>query len=131
MKRIPDKIRLHRKSAVLSLQYADGSHFDLPAEYLRVQSPSAEVRGHGRSGGSLPVGKRGVQILDIETVGHYAIRLIFDDGHDSGIYGWDYLYQLGEEQEARWRDYLQQLEAQGARRDPLPPGTQAIKIQEP
>ena len=129
MSRIPEKVQLHRKSAILSLQYADGTKFELPAEFLRVYSPSAEVRGHGQD--VLQTGKRQVQIRDIESVGHYAIRLLFDDGHDSGIYSWDYLHQLGSEQEQRWKDYLDRLERDGGRRDPLPPGTQAIKIQEP
>lgn len=131
MSHTPKQVQLHRKSAVLSLHYADGTVFNLPAEYLRVYSPSAEVRGHGRNQATLQTGKRQVRITDVESTGRYAIRLVFDDGHDSGIYSWDYLHELGSQQEQLWQDYLEQLKLAGAGRDPLPPGTQAIKIQEP
>lgn len=113
----PQKITLHRKSGILELVYPDGS-FRLPAEFLRVYSPSAEVKGHGPGQEVLQTGKQNVGIDSLETAGNYAIRIIFDDGHDSGIYSWDYLYDLGSKQEAYWRDYLRRLEAAGKSRDP-------------
>ncbi|MFP3366148.1 DUF971 domain-containing protein, partial [Pseudoalteromonas sp. SIMBA_148] len=96
--------------------YADGSTYQLPAEYLRVLSPSAEVRGHGKP--VLQTGKLNVALSGVETAGRYAIKLVFDDGHDSGLYTWDYLYQLATEQTQRWDTYLEQLHQAGASRDP-------------
>ena len=94
----PTDIQLHQKSRILELRYADGSHFELPCEFLRVYSPSAEVRGHGPGQEVLQVGKEDVNITAIEPVGNYAVKLVFSDGHDTGIYDWDYLYKLGTEQ---------------------------------
>ena len=114
---IPTQIVLHQKSKMLELAFDDGAHFQLPFEFLRVMSPSAEVKGHGPGQEVLQVGKRNVLLTDIEPVGSYAIKLVFDDGHDSGLYTWDYLHRLGSSQEALWQDYLRQLEAAGASRD--------------
>jgi DUF971 family protein len=102
----------------LELVYADDLRFALPCEYLRVFSPSAEVRGHGPGQEVLQVGKINVAIKEIKPVGNYALQLVFDDGHDTGIYSWDYLYQLGSQQQQRWQHYLEQLDAAGASRDP-------------
>ncbi len=113
----PTEIRLHQKAAELELRFEDGAHFRLPCEYLRVHSPSAEVRGHGPGQEVLVTGKREVGIRAIEPVGNYAVKLVFTDGHDSGLYDWDYLYRLGTEQEANWAKYLQRLEAAGASRE--------------
>ncbi|MFN3984670.1 MAG: gamma-butyrobetaine hydroxylase-like domain-containing protein [Rhodocyclaceae bacterium] len=115
---VPTGITLHRKSRVLEIVFNNGRTFSLPFEFLRVYSPSAEVRGHGPGQEVLQVGKRDVDMLGLEPVGNYAVKPTFSDGHDSGLYSWDYLYMLGERQEALWRDYLQQLEAAGASRDP-------------
>ena len=112
----PTEIRLHQKSRVLEVAFDDGRSFRLPYEYLRVFSPSAEVRGHGPGQEVLQVGKREVEISHVEPVGSYAIQPTFSDGHATGIYSWDYLYQLGLEQEQRWASYLKQIEAAGASR---------------
>ena len=114
----PTDIRLHKLSRVLELTFEDGATFKLPAEYLRVYSPSAEVQGHGPGQEVLQVGKEDVGIDNIEPIGHYAIKLFFDDNHDTGLYSWDYLYELGETYEARWQDYLERLEAAGQKRRP-------------
>ncbi|HEX5092027.1 MAG TPA: DUF971 domain-containing protein [Burkholderiales bacterium] len=112
----PTEIRLHQKSRVLEIAYDDGRTFRLPYEYLRVYSPSAEVRGHGPGQEVLQTGKRDVEIRSVEPVGSYAIQPTFSDGHATGIYSWDYLYELGTEQDARWATYLKQLEAAKASR---------------
>jgi DUF971 family protein len=112
----PTEIRLHQKSRVLEVAFDDGRSFRLPYEYLRAFSPSAEVRGHGPGQEVLQVGKRDVEIRHVEPVGSYAIQPTFSDGHATGIYSWDYLYQLGVEQDARWAAYLKQMEAAGASR---------------
>ncbi len=125
---IPNAIKLHKRSATLELIYADQTSFVLSAEFLRVHSPSAEVRGHGKGQEVLQVGKRGVKLLKAEPVGNYAIKLSFDDGHDTGIYSWPYLYELGSNQKARWDDYLRRLTEAGATRDSLPDGVQVINI---
>ncbi len=117
---IPTEIKLHQASRAMELTFADGTSFRLPYEFLRVYSPSAEVRGHGPGQETLQVGKREVTIAEIEPVGYYAIRPKFSDGHDTGIYSWDYLYDLGVRQEALWRSYLARLAAAGASRDPGP-----------
>ena len=114
----PTEIKLHRKSAVLELVYADGASVSLPAEFLRVFSPSAEVRGHGQGQAALQAGKRQVQFKDLQPQGNYALRIAFSDGHDSGIYTWEYLLHLGQRQEALWQEYLRQLKAAGQSRDP-------------
>ena len=115
-KPIPTELNLHRQSRVLEITFDDGSHFNLPAEYLRVFSPSAEVRGHGPGQEVLQVGKEEVGIAQITPVGNYAVCLHFDDGHDSGIYSWDVLYALGRNHEQNWQDYLARLEAAGHKR---------------
>lgn len=127
----PVSIRLRRKSGLLELGYADGSVHQLTAEMLRVFSPSAEVKGHGKGQEVLQTGKRQVGLTGIESMGHYAIRLSFDDGHNSGIFSWDYLYQLVTQKEQLWQDYLNKLQAAGASRDALPADTQVINIVDP
>jgi DUF971 family protein len=115
----PTEVRLHKASRVLELAFSDGQRFRLPCEFLRVWSPSAEVRGHGPGQETLQIGKRLVAIDELEAVGHYALRPTFSDGHSSGIYSWDYLYDLGMRQDELWRDYLDRLAAAGAGRDPV------------
>jgi DUF971 family protein len=114
----PSNIVLHTVSRVLEIAFDDGASFRLPFEFLRVYSPSAEVRGHGPGQEVLQVGKRDVMISDLRSVGHYAIQPVFSDGHDSGIYAWDYLYELGANQQELWNDYLERLAAAGASREP-------------
>ena len=114
---VPTEITLHQKSQLLELSFADGKSFRLPAEFLRVYSPSAEVRGHGPGQEVLQVGKKDVQILAVEPVGQYAIQLRFSDGHDTGIYSWDLLYDYGERQQTMWQHYLKRLREAGASRD--------------
>ncbi|MCI0517452.1 MAG: DUF971 domain-containing protein [Woeseiaceae bacterium] len=109
----PSEIRLRRKSRLLSVSFDDGSSFDLPFEYLRVYSPSAEVKGHGPGQEVLQVDKQDIEIIAIEPVGHYAVRLVFNDGHNTGLYTWKYLYELGNEREENWRRYLDRLKAAG------------------
>ena len=115
--RVPSNIKLHRKSRVLELGYADGTHYPLPFEYLRVYSPSAEVRGHGGGEPMLVPGKRNIGIRRIEPVGRYAVRLVFDDGHDSGLYSWDVLQELAENHDRYWALYLQRMQREGLTRD--------------
>ena len=114
----PTEIKLHQKSRVLEISYSDGSRFELPYEFLRVYSPSAEVRGHGPGQEVLQVGKKEVEILSLEPVGSYAVQPNFSDGHATGIYSWDYLYEIGANRASLWQDYLKRLEAAGARREP-------------
>jgi DUF971 family protein len=118
---VPTEIKLHQPSRVLELTYPDGQSFRLPCEFLRVYSPSAEVRGHGPGQEVLQVGKKEVQITAIEPVGTYAVKLVFSDGHDTGLYSWDYLYEIGRSQEALWNRYLARLREAGASRDPVDP----------
>lgn len=113
---VPVSIKLRKASRTLELGYADGRHFALPAEFLRVMSPSAEVRGHGKP--VLQTGKQLVALTGAEAAGHYALKLTFDDGHDSGLYSWDYLYHLATEYQQLWEAYLEQLREAGASRDP-------------
>ena len=115
--RVPSEIKLHQRSRVLEVSFSDGRSFRLPYELLRVYSPSAEVRGHGPGQEVLQTGKREVDIASLEPVGSYAVQPTFSDGHATGIYSWDYLYHLGEEQERLWKEYLARLEAAGASRD--------------
>lgn len=112
----PIKIKLRNKSKLLSIEFEDNEIFELSFEFLRVHSPSAEVRGHDPSQAVLQLNKHDVLIKDIEPIGHYAIRLIFDDGHDSGLYTWKYLYELGQDHDALWQAYLDQLLASGYNR---------------
>jgi DUF971 family protein len=117
------EIRLHRADGVLEVAFDDGARFRLPSEYLRVESPSAEVQGHGPGQKTLVSGRRHVRVIDLEAVGNYAVRLMFDDLHDTGIYTWEYLRELGEQQEMRWQAYLDELAARGLSRDPPGRGT--------
>jgi len=112
----PTEIILHQQSRTLEIAFDDGAHFQLPFEFLRVMSPSAEVKGHGPGEEVLQVGKRNVILQQIEPVGSYALQLTFDDGHDSGLYTWEYLHRLGSNQEAIWQAYLKDLEEAGASR---------------
>jgi DUF971 family protein len=113
----PTEIKLHQASRLLEISFADGTVFRLPYEFLRVFSPSAEVRGHGPGQETLQLGKREVAITEVEAVGHYAIRPTFSDGHNTGIYSWEYLYGIGKRQQAMWSDYLSRLEQAGGSRD--------------
>jgi DUF971 family protein len=115
---IPTQVELHRQSRTLELRYADGSAYTLGCEYLRVYSPSAEVRGHGQGQETLQTGKINVAITDIKSVGNYALQFTFSDGHDTGIYAWNYLRELCENHQAWWEDYLRRLHEAGASRDP-------------
>ncbi len=115
----PSKIHYHKKARELELTYADGNSHRLTVEYLRVFSPSAEVRGHHPSQAVLQVGKKDVGLNNIEPVGRYAVKLAFDDGHDSGLYSWEYLYELIQNHDANWADYLARLEQAGASRESL------------
>ena len=115
---LPEDIILHAVSRQLEIGFDDGARFTLDAEYLRVHSPSAEVRGHGEGQETLQVGKRDVNILGIEPVGNYAIKPVFSDGHDSGLYSWDVLYTLCTHRDELWQAYLDKLAAAGASRDP-------------
>lgn len=114
----PTEITLHQQSKVLEIAFSDGARYKLPFEFLRVFSPSAEVRGHGPGQETLQVGKRNVVLTDVEPAGNYALKLTFDDGHDSGLYTWEYLHELGQYQDAMWHDYLTKLEAAGGSREP-------------
>ncbi len=114
----PVEIRLKRAEKVLELLFDDGERFRLPAEYLRVESPSAEVQGHGPGQKTLIAGRAEIGITAVEPVGNYAVRLVFDDLHDTGIYSWNYLYELGREQGERWQRYLAALAAAGLTREP-------------
>jgi DUF971 family protein len=118
----PTGITLHRASHVLEVSFDTGETFKLPCEYLRVHSPSAEVQGHGPGQRVLVSGKRHVNIASIEPIGHYAVLLRFDDGHDTGIFSWQVLHELGRNHEQNWRAYLDALDAAGASREPGPGG---------
>ena len=115
---MPTEIKLHQKSRLLEIAFSDDRRFELPCELLRVYSPSAEVRGHGPGQEVLQVGKKNVEITDIQPVGSYAVQLVFSDGHDSGLYSWDYLYDLGINQETLWQQYLARMKEAGASREP-------------
>jgi len=114
---VPTEIKLHQKSRIMEITFEDGKRFELSYEFLRVHSPSAEVRGHGPGQEVLQTGKKEVDILRLEPVGSYAVQPRFSDGHDTGIYSWQYLYELGENRESLWRSYLKRLEAAGASRE--------------
>lgn len=115
---IPTEIKLHQKSRILELAFETGEHFELSYEFLRVFTPSAEARGHGPGQETLQVGKRDVAIERVDPVGNYAIKPVFSDGHDSGLYSWDMLYNLGLHHDELWQAYLDRLKAEGASRDP-------------
>lgn len=117
--RWPTELRLAKDRRSLRVVFDDGSAFDLPAEYLRVTSPSAEVQGHSPAERKTVSGKREVEIIGVEPIGNYAVKLVFDDMHDTGIYGWDYLYRLGAEQAGKWQAYLDEVQGKGLSRDPL------------
>jgi len=114
---VPTEIKLHQKSRVMEITFADGKSFELPYELLRVYSPSAEVRGHGPGQEVLQVGKKNVDITALEPVGAYAVQPVFSDGHSTGIYSWDYLYDLGANREALWASYLERMQAAQASRE--------------
>lgn len=114
----PTDLVLHQKSRWLEVAFDDGTRFQLPCEFLRVYSPSAEVRGHGPGQETLPLGKETVNIARIEPVGNYAVKLCFDDGHDTGLYSWEWLHHLGTDQEQLWNRYLQRLQQAGHERKP-------------
>jgi len=115
---LPTEIKLHQKSRVLEIAFANGATFHLPCEFLRVYSPSAEVRGHGPGHEVLQAGKKDVEIQRIEPVGQYAVQLHFSDGHNTGIYSWDLLYDYGVRQDEMWRIYLKRMDEAGASREP-------------
>jgi DUF971 family protein len=120
----PTDLTLHRKSRELEVRFADGLHARLPAEYLRVHSPSAEVKGHAAGEGLLVTGKERVNIASIEPVGRYAVRLVFDDGHNTGLYTWAVLYELAAEHDRKWARYLERLKEAGKARHPEPKWSQ-------
>ena len=113
MSATPTEIKLRKTSRLLVVQFDDGNAFDFPFEYLRVFSPSAEVQGHGPGQGTLQTGKEDVQVTSVDPIGHYAVRLVFDDGHDTGLYTWKYLYELGKQQAENWQAYLDRLKSAG------------------
>jgi DUF971 family protein len=118
----PVEIRLRRKSRLLEVVFPDGVRYALSFEYLRAHSPSAEVQGHGPGQDVLQIAKENVRLLSVDPVGHYAVRLVFDDGHDTGLYSWPYLRELGDTFDAKWQRYLRRLEGIGYERKPPPPG---------
>lgn len=124
---IPTALTLHQRARTLEIAFEDGLSATLSHEFLRVYSPSAEVRGHGAGQEVLQFGKQEVELSDIQQVGNYAVKLVFSDGHDSGLYSWDYLYQLASQQEQLWADYLARLAAAGASRDPAAPVPEALQ----
>jgi DUF971 family protein len=124
----PTNVKLHKKSAILELVYSASESYELSAEFLRVHSPSAEVKGHGPGQEVLQFGKQGVAILKLEATGSYAIKPSFDDGHNSGIYSWAYLYGLCRNQSALWSDYLDKLHTAGKLRQALPDQTEVITL---
>lgn len=126
-KHAPTEIKLHQKSRQMEISFADGKRFELSYEFLRVYSPSAEVRGHGPGQEVLQTGKQDVDITAIEPVGSYAVQPVFSDGHDSGLYSWDYLYELGLDRDQLWQQYLQRMQAAGASREQGPGQTAPIK----
>jgi DUF971 family protein len=114
---VPTEILLHQQSRRLEVAFSDGARFELSFEFLRVNSPSAEVRGHGPGQEVLQTGKRNVEIREVEPVGNYGLQPVFSDGHSTGIFSWDYLYDIGQRRDVLWDDYLKRLEAAGASRD--------------
>lgn len=124
---VPTALTLHQRARTLEIHFEDGIAAHLSHEFLRVYSPSAEVRGHGAGQEVLQFGKQDVELVDIQQVGNYAVRLVFSDGHDSGLYSWDYLYELACGHEALWGNYLTRLEEAGASRDPAAPVPEALQ----
>jgi DUF971 family protein len=113
----PTALTVHAQSHILEVAFSDGAEFKIPFELMRVYSPSAEVQGHGPGQEILQTGKREVDVVELEPIGNYAVKPVFSDGHESGIFSWDYLYYLGSEQSRLWDDYLRRLQAAGAERD--------------
>ena len=124
----PTEVKLRKRSNTLELIYSDGSLLEFSSEFLRVHSPSAEVRDHGKGHEVLQVGKRYVKLKTVSPVGNYALKLEFDDGHNTGIFSWDYLMSLGHDKKTLWDDYLLKLKKAGKTRDPSPPDSQIIEI---
>ena len=124
----PQSVTAHSQSRVLEVLFSDGAHFRIPFELMRIYSPSAEVQGHGPGQEVLQTGKINVKISSIEPVGNYAVRLNFDDDHNTGIYSWEYLRELALHQQEMWDEYLQRLQKAGARREPLQSGVQVVNI---
>jgi DUF971 family protein len=122
----PTEIKLHQKSRVLEIAFDDGKSFRLECELLRVYSPSAEVRGHGPGQEVLQIGKKDVEITAVDPIGNYAVRLVFSDGHDTGLYSWDYLYGLGVDKESLWKEYLARMTKEGASREAAPAAGQPL-----
>lgn len=114
----PTELRVRAGARTLEIDFDDGARFDLPAEYLRVMTPSAADRGHGAGPGRTVAGKAGVALADLQPIGRYAVRIVFSDGHDSGLYSWDELHRLGRDQASLWADYLRRLEREGLSREP-------------
>ncbi len=114
----PTELRLHKDRKVLAVTFDDGESFELSAEYLRVRSPSAEVQGHSPDERKTVAGKKNVAILEVNPIGNYAVRLVFDDMHSTGIYSWDYLLELGRNREGNWQEYLDEIAGKGLSRDP-------------
>jgi DUF971 family protein len=125
---VPTKIKLHKEDGSLSLEYSNGDHFTLTSEYLRVHSPSAEVRGHGKGQEIFQHGKKDIKITALEPSGNYALQITFSDGHDSGIYSWDYLYDLATNHNKYWQNYLSVLHEKGKRREA---GVQVVQFLDP
>ena len=128
LNKTPTEVKLRKQSNTLELSYSDGSQLEFSSEFLRVHSPSAEVRGHGNGQEVLQTGKRNVKLKNLEPVGNYAVKLEFDDGHSTGIFSWDYLVSIGRDKKKLWEDYLLRLQQAGKTRDPSPTGTQIIKV---
>ena len=124
----PSEVKLRKRSNTLELIYSDGNYLEFPSEFLRVYSPSAEVRGHRKEQEVLQAGKRNVRLKSVAPVGNYALKLEFDDGHNTGIFSWDYLMSLGRDKKTLWNDYLLKLEKAGKTRDPTPSDLQIIEI---
>ena len=116
---IPTEIKLHQVSRKMEIAFNNGTRFELPYEFLRVYSPSAEVRGHGPGQEVLQIGKKNIEITQLEPVGAYAVQPVFSDGHDTGLYSWDYIYSLGMNQDEMWQRYLQRMQEAGASREPV------------
>ena len=128
LNKTPTEVKLRKQSNTLELSYSDGSQLEFSSEFLRVHSPSAEVRGHGNGREVLQTGKRNVNLKNLEPVGNYAVKLEFDDGHSTGIFSWDYLVSIGRNKKKLWEDYLLRLQQAGKTRDPSPTDTQIIKV---
>ena len=128
LNKTPTEVKLRKQSNTLELSYSDGSQLEFSSEFLRVHSPSAEVRGHGNGQEVLQTGKRNVRLRNLEPVGNYAVKLEFDDGHNTGIFSRDYLVSIGRDKKKLWEDYLLRLQQAGKTRDPSPTDTQIIKV---